>query len=737
MEGSQVFKVKYGNTLRRVTISKTPEPSFADLENRIRDLFQIAQFTPLSVTYVDNEGDVVTMVDDRDFKDAVVLQALNPLRLTVKLVDSASPSLTNSILQSEKSFGRSESSEGLKVEEDEVPAAPAVDSVPVKEEEKPFVPEAASKAAEGTPAADFDLKNIRDEIRNSLKTAWESARQQGAFGGKITEAVPELEALLNNAPDRLAEVVDLAIKSGFSASFETIFAPEKGTENKDGASADSAPAQKGAAADSASGAQPKEQPTPSAAKAAASETPSDTPAAERACHQGIQCDVCGANPIYGPRFKSTVKTDYDLCETCFEKHGVKDEYNRLDRPIFRPRHHPFWAHHAFPYAPQGRMGMRGPCAPVFGPAGPGPCFGNRPFMGRGGGCGRSACDTPRTPEGKLDARFVKDVTIFDGTELPPNTPFTKIWRLRNTGNLPWPAHTRLVHVGGDHFSTDEFVAVAVPDEGLLPEQEIDVSVDQMAPEQPGRYVSHWRLMAPGGRKFGHRVWSLIQVVPKDEPSPQVAESVATGESSGSSSQNLSEETAPSAPPAPTPTPDLIDLSAPAVQALAVPQEAPVPQIAPPVQEPAPAAAPEGSMVEVTSVGGFSLVEHPAPGDASLAVDSEAPAASAVADEMSAEGVVVEASEVSAEDAELASLLNQLEMMGFKDRNLNAGLLREHGLNLPTTLDELVAMADWDPIFAELHEMGFEDDLVNFRLLKKNKGSVKHVVKELVGEMKKV
>jgi next-to-BRCA1 protein 1 len=49
---------------------------------------------------------------------------------------------------------------------------------------------------------------------------------------------------------------------------------------------------------------------------------------------------------------------------------------------------------------------------------------------------------------------------------------------------------------------------------LAPDGEIEVSVDLVAPERPGRYVSHWRLVAPAGPKYGHRVWVLIQVAAK-------------------------------------------------------------------------------------------------------------------------------------------------------------------------------------------------------------------------------
>lgn len=57
--------------------------------------------------------------------------------------------------------------------------------------------------------------------------------------------------------------------------------------------------------------------------------------------------------------------------------------------------------------------------------------------------------------GKLDARFVRDITIFDGTEMVAGAHFTKIWRLRNIGMLPWPHATQLVYAGGDVLGSDQ------------------------------------------------------------------------------------------------------------------------------------------------------------------------------------------------------------------------------------------------------------------------------------------
>ena len=40
-----------------------------------------------------------------------------------------------------------------------------------------------------------------------------------------------------------------------------------------------------------------------------------------------------------------------------------------------------------------------------------------------------------------------------------------------------------------------------------------LTVELIAPEEPGTYQSHWRL-AHHGARFGHRVWSQIVVDPK-------------------------------------------------------------------------------------------------------------------------------------------------------------------------------------------------------------------------------
>lgn len=65
------------------------------------------------------------------------------------------------------------------------------------------------------------------------------------------------------------------------------------------------------------------------------------------------------------------------------------------------------------------------------------------------------------PSRKLDSRFIMDVNVLDGTMVAPSTPFSKIWRMRNSGSLEWPRGTQLVWIGGDKFSDAVSVEIEV------------------------------------------------------------------------------------------------------------------------------------------------------------------------------------------------------------------------------------------------------------------------------------
>lgn len=82
------LQVKYGETLRRFN-ARVNEVGQLDLDigglrGKVIGLFNFAPDADLSLTYIDEDGDVVTLVDEEDLCD-VVRQSLNPLRITVKL----------------------------------------------------------------------------------------------------------------------------------------------------------------------------------------------------------------------------------------------------------------------------------------------------------------------------------------------------------------------------------------------------------------------------------------------------------------------------------------------------------------------------------------------------------------------------------------------------------------------------------------------------------------------------
>jgi biotin carboxyl carrier protein len=110
------------------------------------------------------------------------------------------------------------------------------------------------------------------------------------------------------------------------------------------------------------------------------------------------------------------------------------------------------------------------------------------------------------------ARFVKHVTVEDGSEICPGTPFVKTWRFRNEGTLPWPEQSVLLCVGKKADRMGVTSDSIVLERSVLPGEEIDVSVNMISPSGAGSYTGYWRLADPSGRKFGPRVRVQIKVV---------------------------------------------------------------------------------------------------------------------------------------------------------------------------------------------------------------------------------
>lgn len=437
-------------------------------------------------------------------------------------------------------------------------------------------------------------------------------------------------------------------------------------------------------------------------------------------HKGVRCDGCGVLPITGPRFKSRVKHDYDLCSICFERMGNYVDYSRIDIPL-PYRHPPVFK--SF-YDPIVRV------PPVQVPS------------------------TMRRPDGKLlrsrlDSRFIMDVNVLDGTMMAPLTRFTKIWRIRNTGTLPWHRGLRLLWIGGDRFSASDSVDIEIPIDGVNVGKEIDIAVDFIAPELPGRYISYWRMAEPPGHKFGQRVWVLIQVdasmdlTCENSPVLDLNLPLDTTEALGTQVLDVNE------PELNIVKGDLGSLSM-AEQRLLEIEDLNFPinndlLVASDVLSPTSAAASSSAAPAISANDGVFPEASPVPNpDAAAILEQESPSAPPatlypvidMSNGSSATPSITKNDENNLEqdydrnDVE-DTLLKELEEMGFKQVDLNIEVLRTNEYDLERSVDELCGVAEWDPILEELKEMGFEDKETNKKLLAKNNGSITRVVMDLI------
>ncbi|KAH6806685.1 hypothetical protein C2S51_031516 [Perilla frutescens var. frutescens] len=856
---SVVIKVKYGDMLRRFNAPIVDDKLFLDvvgLREKILSLFSFAPDTDLLLTYVDEDGDVVALVDDDDLRD-VVKQGLNPLRVTVKVNDdkhgnqnyssASSPRVPNvgagisEILR--KSAGISEilrkvpeplrdtlmklsdelaskasnsspgiselvdqlskvslqylgqlsesgvtlnmqngvpesslatdnkTSELLKVDpaatlEKPEPAAnmernevkiqnitgqrkdgPSFDfnavaaalesqNVNVSKPESGGVAHPVRRKEKGKKTA--ECSNGKSHVRinppadanNVGKVAEFSVRSSNKLTGKEICNSSEPKHGSNLGSDGSSDLMNGEYVMGSALSFENAPVPAW-SSYKDGLKFGSfcGPSAmqecpfSGTLLENISAAPPH-----SASDAVPyRRNNSQNDSSGSIFHRGVRCDGCGIHPIVGPRFKSTVKLDYDLCRVCFEKMGNDHDYIRMDRPAVY-RHH----------------------LPHFRAREHGAMF---PHVYRGA--------KVKLGTAKLDSRFIQDVNIFDGTVMAPLTPFTKIWRMRNNGTVAWPQKTQLVWIGGDKLTDTHSVEVQIPAAGLLMDQELDVAIDFISPELPGRYISYWRMSSPSGQKFGQRVWVLIQVDASKEATQDIVRNLNLNLPPVSSSSMTSPEiinvnqepvveasrpypkvdnskkivelglpntenelkfpindsllvhygagssSGPSSASSSVPYP-IIDLSDMGHMASSMPSISP--SILFPMPPPPPPTVPLASPAERVPMP----PPPPPPPSATVAMAPEPAAA-----ELPANYLI--------EDR----LLRELEEMGFKQVDLNKEVLRMNEYDLEQAVDDLCGVAEWDPILEELREMGFNDAEMNKKLLQKNNGSIKRVVMDLI------
>ncbi len=112
-----------------------------------------------------------------------------------------------------------------------------------------------------------------------------------------------------------------------------------------------------------------------------------------------------------------------------------------------------------------------------------------------------------------NSAYVTDVTIPDGTVLPPGTAFTKTWRVQNNGTCAWNTSYALILVGGAPLASQN--AFPVPE--LTPGAIADISIPMVAPLVTGAYSSIWRVRDSLGAPFGSNFTAVINVASATPP----------------------------------------------------------------------------------------------------------------------------------------------------------------------------------------------------------------------------
>jgi hypothetical protein len=106
------------------------------------------------------------------------------------------------------------------------------------------------------------------------------------------------------------------------------------------------------------------------------------------------------------------------------------------------------------------------------------------------------------------AIFVADVTIPDGKVIAPGAAFTKTWKLQNGGTTTWTTSYSLAFASGEQMG--DTTSVPLP-QSIPPGAQIDISVDMVAPDDPGSYQGYWKMKNASGQFFNDPVYVLITV----------------------------------------------------------------------------------------------------------------------------------------------------------------------------------------------------------------------------------
>ena len=96
------------------------------------------------------------------------------------------------------------------------------------------------------------------------------------------------------------------------------------------------------------------------------------------------------------------------------------------------------------------------------------------------------------------AQYISDDGL-DGTVYPPNTPFTKTWRLKNSGSCTWDSTYLVFQISGTFMTQSPGYMIVPQGQTVAPGQTVDISVGMTSPVENGNYTSYWGLKKRDGQ----------------------------------------------------------------------------------------------------------------------------------------------------------------------------------------------------------------------------------------------
>ncbi len=107
------------------------------------------------------------------------------------------------------------------------------------------------------------------------------------------------------------------------------------------------------------------------------------------------------------------------------------------------------------------------------------------------------------------AAFVADLTIPDNSEIGAGTPFTKTWRVSNTGTCIWASDYTLTYYSAERMGAPASVPLPL----TYPGQTADISINLTAPNSIGKHQGNFVIKNPAGLIMkvnkDSRLWVVI------------------------------------------------------------------------------------------------------------------------------------------------------------------------------------------------------------------------------------